>query len=90
MSDLRTGHWRNTALSVKFFFIEGLAGLPLLLFILHIRWWSFFVSFSAVMFLVVIRYFGYTVPVAWRTLKTSLGGRKVHKRRQLGNKRLFL
>lgn len=90
MSDLRLGHWRNSALSVKFFFIEGLACLPLLLFILHIRWWTFYVSVSAVAILVTIRYFGYTVPVAWRALKTWFGGRIVYKRRQIGNKRLFL
>lgn len=33
--------WRNTALPVMFWAVEGYAALPLVLWAVHIRWWTF-------------------------------------------------
>jgi intracellular multiplication protein IcmT len=60
--------WRNTAHPVMFWAVEGHAALPLVLWALHIRWWTFWLAVSCVVALTVIRHFGLDARSAYRLL----------------------
>lgn len=60
--------WRNTGLPVMLWMVEGHATLPLVLWALHIRWWTFWLAVSCVAALTVIRFFGLDARSAYRLL----------------------
>ncbi len=64
--------WRNTALPVMFWAVEGYAALPLVLWAVHIRWWTFWVAVSCTTALTVIRYFGLDARSAYRLVGAFL------------------
>jgi intracellular multiplication protein IcmT len=71
-------HWRDSARSARFFLVDARAAFPLLLFLLHIRWWTFGVAVFAIVFFAIIEHYGFTVPVFLRTVRSFLAGsRKV-------------
>jgi intracellular multiplication protein IcmT len=73
---LRSGnaHWRDSARSPKFFFVDAYAAFPLLAFLLHIRWWTFFLALSSIAFFALLERFGFTLPVFKRILRVFLAG----------------
>lgn len=58
--------WRNTALPVMFWAVEGYAALPLVLWLVHLRWPTFWLAVSCTLALTVIRYFGLDARSAYR------------------------
>jgi intracellular multiplication protein IcmT len=74
MRDPANAHWRDSARSPKLFFMDAFAAFPLLFFILHIRWWTFFTAIGVIAFFVVLEKFGFTVPVFKRWLRVFLAG----------------
>lgn len=60
--------WRNTGLPVMLWMVEGHATLPLVLWALHIRWWTFGLAVSCVAALTAIRFFGLDARSAYRLL----------------------
>jgi len=69
-------HWRDTAREPKLFIVNANASVPLLLFLLHIRWWTFFASTGTVAFLMIINYYGFNIPNFFRFLRAQLAGRR--------------
>lgn len=69
-----TAHWRDTARSPRFFLIDYRAAFPLLLFLLHIRVWSFALAVIAMSFFTLIERYGFTVTVFLRWIRTTLAG----------------
>lgn len=67
-------HWRDSARTPRFYFMDSLAAFPLLLFFLHIRLWTFLVALSIVIFLIVLERFKFTLPVFGRWFRSSLAG----------------
>lgn len=67
-------HWRDTARPAKFFLVDYRAAFPLLLFLLHIRWWTFIFAVVTMIFLGILEHYGFTVSVFKRWLRTRLAG----------------
>lgn len=66
--------WRDSARNVRFFFIDFRATFPLLIFILHIRWWTFFLALFAMIFFGMLERFGFTVAVFLRWIRAYVAG----------------
>lgn len=71
-------HWRDTARTPQFFFIDGRATFPLLLFLLHLRLWTFITAMIFTFFFSSLQYFGITLAIFSRWLRNFLtGNRKI-------------
>lgn len=66
--------WRDSSRAPRFFFIDGLAAFPLLLFLLHIRLWTFILTIGATLFFTILNRYGFTVSVFLRWLRNFLAG----------------
>ncbi len=74
MANARSGFWRDSARSPRFFFVDALAAFPMLLFLLHIRWWTFYLAIASVLFFAILERFNFTVPVFIRWSRTLISG----------------
>lgn len=70
----QNAHWRDSARSARFFFVDYRAAFPLLLFLLHIKIWTFIVAILAMVFLAFLERYGFTVTVFLRWLRSTLAG----------------
>ena len=59
--------WRNTALPPMLWCIEAHAALPIVLWLIHIRWSTFVLAVAAIAGLTVVRYLGFDARSAYRT-----------------------
>jgi len=69
-----TAHWRDSARPARFFVIDARAAFPLLLFLLHIRVWSFFVAIIAVCFFAILERYGFSLTIFGRWLRAWFAG----------------
>ena len=67
-------HWRDSARSARFLFIDAKAAFPIFIFLMHIRWWTFFLALSFMMFFTMINRFGYSLEVFGRMFRGFLSG----------------
>ena len=67
-------HWRDSARSVRFFFIDFRAAFPLLIFLLHIRLWTFLIAVLATIFFALLERYGFSVNVFIRWLRSFIAG----------------
>ena len=73
-------HWRDSARVHRFFFIDGFSAIPLLFFLLHIRWWTFTLACIICAFFVTLNKFGFTLPIFIRWLRSFTAGDIRHSR----------
>ena len=69
-------HWRDSAREPKFFIFNAKAAFPLLLFLLHIRVWTFVLAILAWLFFSYLNYFGFTIIVFVRWVRAKLAGKR--------------
>ena len=74
-SDLRV-HWRDSALTPKFYIFDARAALALLLWIMHWRMWCFELFVGILFASAVLNYFNLPIMVAIRIIKNFLAGKK--------------
>lgn len=76
MADLHKAdtHWRDSARAARFFFIDARSVFPLVLFLFHISWWTFYVAIVASVFFAALEHYGFAVPVFLRWLRSLLAG----------------
>ncbi len=67
-------HWRDSSRTVRFWFIDSRACFPLLIFLLHIRLWTFLLALIAVLFFVVLERYGFTPEVFMRFMRSYIAG----------------
>lgn len=67
-------HWRDSARSPRFFFVDARAAFPLLLFLLHIRLWSFMLAVITMVFFGALERYGFTLTVFIRWIRSKLAG----------------
>ncbi len=67
--------WRDSARNPRFFFIDALAALPLVLFLLHIKKWTFFLALATMLFFGILEKFKFTVPIFMRFFRSTLAGK---------------
>lgn len=71
-------HWRDSARPAKFFVFDAKAAFPLLLFLLHIKIWTFVIAVSAMFFFTILNRFGYSTMVFLRCMRAFFtGNRKI-------------
>jgi intracellular multiplication protein IcmT len=69
-----SAHWRDSARSARFFMMDARAVFPFVLFLMHIKWWTFWVAVVGMLFFIAIEKYGFTVPIFLRWLRTSMVG----------------
>lgn len=67
-------HWRDSARTARFFFIDAKAAFPIFLFLLHIKLWTFILALIFMVFFTVLNRFGYSVDVFYRIFKSIIAG----------------
>lgn len=82
------GFWRDTASQPRLWFMSAYVTVPLLLFLLHIRYWTFGLLVFTIVLMVVIERYGYTPPVAILAVRAWMAGKMVKRRRSMFSKRL--
>jgi intracellular multiplication protein IcmT len=69
-------HWRDSARAARFFIIDAKAAFPVMLFLLHIRWWTFIIAMIATFFFTILNRFGYSVEVFLRFTRAFFAGKR--------------
>jgi intracellular multiplication protein IcmT len=67
-------HWRDSARSVRFFIWDGQAVFPMVLFLMHIRIWTFVVAVLTMMFFTILNRYGFSPVVFLRWLRSIVAG----------------
>lgn len=80
MAVVTTTHWRDSARSAKIWIFDARAAFPFLLFLLHIKWWTFFTAVGATLFFSALDYYGFTVPIFLRLVRSFLAGPRKNSR----------
>lgn len=70
-----SANWRDSARTPRFFIIDAYSALPLLVLLVHIRWWTFILAVVTMIFFAVLERFNFTVPVFFRWLRNSIAGK---------------
>lgn len=84
-------HWRNTARPVKFFNVDYRAGIFVFIFMMHMRFWTFFILIAVMVVLWFLERRGMTMPVAMARLRCWFLGPKrpalgkIHHRSMVDN-----
>ena len=72
--------WRDSARRVRFFIWDCQAAFPFLIWMLHMRLWTFIFALISAAFFVLLARFGFTTTVFLRLFRQFLaGGRKVSR-----------
>jgi intracellular multiplication protein IcmT len=66
--------WRDTARTPQVFGMDATAVFPFLLFMVHIRWWTFGVAVVSMIALAILARFGFTGPVFLRFVRSFFAG----------------
>lgn len=69
-------HWRDSARSVRLFFLDFRACFPLLILLFHIRWWTFILAVVATIFFTALERYGFTLVVFLRWLRAFIAGNR--------------
>jgi intracellular multiplication protein IcmT len=67
-------HWRDSARNVRLWIVDSRACFPLLLFLLHIRWWTLIVAVVFTGFFALLEHYGFTLAVFSRLFRSFLAG----------------
>jgi len=67
-------HWRDSARSARFFFVDARASFPLIIFLVHIRYWTFGLAIATMIFFALLERYGFTVVVFGRWLRSFFAG----------------
>lgn len=67
-------HWRDTARTVRLWIVDYRACFPLLLFLFHIRLWTFAAAILATGFFAALEHFGFSVAVFMRFMRSYIAG----------------
>jgi intracellular multiplication protein IcmT len=69
-------HWRNTMKPVRFFMVDARVAFFLMMFILHMRIWTFFTFVAFMLFFWYLERRGLSFGAALRTFRTWILGRR--------------
>lgn len=67
-------HWRNSSKAARFLIFDARSALPLVLFFLHIEWWTFWTAIATSVVFFIIERFGMDTPMAIRFVRRHLAG----------------
>jgi len=66
--------WRDSARSARFFIFDASAMFPIVFFLLYIRFWTFVLAVSVIVFLTAIARYGFTITIFARWLRATIAG----------------
>lgn len=72
-------HWRDSARQPRFFIVDARAALFILLWLAHMRTWTFCTAICAILIFSIMEYYKYPMPVALRSFKSFLVGKKKYR-----------
>jgi intracellular multiplication protein IcmT len=78
-----SAHWRDSALTPKFFWVDARAAFGILLVLFYPRWWTVGIAIVFLLFLAFLNYLGLSISVVGRIMRGWLSGPKkilVYKR----------
>ena len=67
-------HWRDTQRSVRFFVLDGRVVVMVLLWLLHVAWWTFFLMIGAIAFFAFLERRGLRFDAALRAIRAFFAG----------------
>lgn len=67
-------HWRDSARPVRFFMWDAKTAFPLVLFLIHMKLWTLFLSLGVMCFFTILNYYGFSIEVFGRSFRTILAG----------------
>lgn len=67
-------HWRNTFRPARFFLMDARAGVALLLFLLHIRLWTFILAVAVMLTFWWLERIGMNAASAFRAIRAWFAG----------------
>jgi intracellular multiplication protein IcmT len=68
--------WRDSARYPKFFIFDSRAVFPLLLWMVHMKTWTFTVALITMAFFSLLLRFGFTVSIFLRWIRAIVAGRR--------------
>ena len=71
-----SAHWRDSARPARFFIFNSTGVFPLLVFLFHIRLWTFIVAIIVMSFLSLLERYGFNLEVFGRWFRSILAGRR--------------
>jgi intracellular multiplication protein IcmT len=74
--EITMAHWRDSARSVRLFFLDFRACFPLLILMLHIRLWTFILALIATVFFASLERYGFTLMVFLRWFRAFIAGNR--------------
>lgn len=69
-------HWRDSGRHTRFWIFDAQACFPLLLCLLHIKWWTFITAVIALIFFTILNRRGFNLIVFFRLIRAKLAGRR--------------
>ncbi len=66
--------WRDTGRESKLWIFNSSTAFPLLIWLFHIKWWTFITAISVMSFFTLLSYFGFNIFVFLRFVRSTLAG----------------
>lgn len=68
--------WRDSARYPKFFFLDARAIFPIIIFLLHIKVWTFVIAMIGMIGFSLLMRFGFTLGIFGRWFRAFVGGKR--------------
>lgn len=81
--------WCHSARSIRFLGLNGLAVVPLLVFLFHMKVWTFILLILVLTAMTIAERKGYSPGVAMLALRAKLSGKRVSHIRRVGRRRIW-
>mgnify|MGYP001828687370 CR=1 FL=1 len=69
-------YWRDSSRIPRFFGIDAKACFPLVIFLLHIKLWTFGIAFGFTIFFAVLEHYGFRDKIFFRLLRNLIIGNR--------------
>ena len=76
LQDDTHAHWRDSALTPRFFMVDARAAFAVVLLLLHPHWYTLVIAILVVAGLAFLNYLGLSIAVALRVVRGWLSGPK--------------
>lgn len=81
--------WYGSAMPFMLGPLDGYAIFPIILFLFHIQVWTAGVLVAFLILLIFLGRSGYTLPILFKIIKTTIGGRTVSRIPKMGHHRIW-